>query len=146
MVLSTYKLPNDNVLIWLGTGGLWGKTQEVDNVLVLAGGDVLFLRTVKTLPLYEEKVMEDIRNLTYKDIVAKYELPASEELVLQLKEGLKAGKYPPVVENAKSRVAEFRSMISAYISEISQLRDKEEWIRQLKEIVEECNRQILLRV
>ena len=51
MVLFKYKLPNGNVLIWLGTGETWGRSEGVDNVLILEGGDVLFLKTTKVIPI-----------------------------------------------------------------------------------------------
>jgi hypothetical protein len=75
MVLSRYKLPNDNVLIWLGTGGMWGKTKGVDNVLILAGGDVLFLETTKMISLHDQAFREDLaqeRMAEYKGMIFEY--------------------------------------------------------------------------
>jgi len=143
MVLSKFKLPNDNVLIWLGTGGLWGKTEGVDNVLILAGGDVLFLETIKTIALHDEVIREDIANLSCEAIIAKYELPVGVELIQDLKDGLETGKYPPTNQNLQDWIVEFKGMILAYIAKISQLKDPEERIRQLEAIRRECEKQIL---
>lgn len=143
MVLFKYKLPNGNVLIWLGTGETWGKSKGVDNVLILEGGDVLPLKATNVISLWKEEVKEDIKNLEYEEFAKKYELPTNGELWRELKQGVKMGKYPPFREDAEKRVKDFRNMISAYITNISQLKDPEEKIRQLEAIMEECRREIL---
>lgn len=71
MVLFKYRLPNGNVFIWLGTGGIWGRSKGIDNVLILYGGDVLMLETVKTIPLWKKEVVEDVNNLSYEEFVKK---------------------------------------------------------------------------
>lgn len=104
MVLSKHELPNGNIFIWLGKGGIWGKGGEkesIDNVLILAGGEVLFLKTVKVLPLYEEKVKEDIKILKYEEFMAKYELPFNVDLWKDLKQGAESGEYPPFLKMSK---------------------------------------------
>ena len=143
MVLTKYKLPNGNVLIWLGRGGIWGKSEGVDNVLVLAGGDVLFLKTVKIIELYKEKVREDIKSLSREEFAKKYEIPGNGDLWKELKEGVKTGKYPPFLENLEERISDFKSMISLYITNILQIEDPDEKIRQLEEIIDKCRRNIL---
>lgn len=142
MVLTKYKLPNDNVLIWLGRGGIWGKSEGVDNVLVLAGGDVLFLQTSKILELRREEVREDIKNLSYEELAKKYELPGNGDLWKELKEGLETRKYPPFVEKTENRISDFKGMISSYIWNISQLKDPREKIRHLEEIIDDCRSHI----
>ena len=44
MIQGKFELPNGNIFIWLGEH----KIHECENVLILAGGDVLFLREVKS--------------------------------------------------------------------------------------------------
>jgi len=108
MVLSKYRFSNGNIFIWLGKGGIWGKGQEkggIDNVLILAGGEVLLLKTVKVLPLYEEKVKEDIKTLKYEDFIEKYDLPTDGDLWKDLKEGVESGEYPPFQKTIKARKA-----------------------------------------
>ena len=106
MVLSKYKLPNGNVFIWLGKGGIWEKSEGVDNVLILNGGDVLFLKTMKVLPLYEEKVKQDLKNLGHEEFVKKYELPADGDLLEDLKKGVITGEYPPFLTQLKKSQSE----------------------------------------
>ena len=142
MVLFKYKLPNGNVLIWLGRGGIWGESEGVDNVLILEGGDVLILKTIKAIPLWEDDIRKDIKNLSYEEFAKKYDLSTSRDLWIELKDGVKMGKYPPFLEKPEERAKEFRSMISAYITNISQLKDPEEKIRQLEAIITECHRKI----
>ena len=143
MVLSKYKLPNGNVFIWLGTGETWGRSSGVNNVLILEGGDVVSLKTTNVTPLWKEEVREDIKNLKYEEFAKKYELPANRDLWIELKEGVKKGKYPPFKEASEDRIREFKSMISAYIENISHLRDPDEKIRQLEAIIGGCYRKIL---
>lgn len=143
MVLFRYKLPNGNVLIWLGTGAGWGTSEGIDNVLALEGGDVLLLKTTRVISLWEEGIREDIKNLNYEDFVKKYELPVfPRDLWLELKEGVKTGKYPLFLENPIERINKFQAMISAYITSILQLRDPDEKIRQLEAIRDETTRKI----
>ena len=47
----------------------------MNNVLILVGGDVLFLRIDKILPLWKKEVQKDLVELDYKTFVEKYELP-----------------------------------------------------------------------
>jgi len=104
MVLSKQELSNGNVFIWLGKGGIWGKGEEsddIDNVLILSGGEVLFLKAIKVMPLYEEKVRQDIRTLKYEEFTAKYNLPANIDLWKDLKEGAESGEYPPFLKAAQ---------------------------------------------
>ncbi len=143
MVLFKYKLPNGNVFIWLGKGGIWGISEGVDNVLVLEGGDVLFLRTTKVISLNEKEVKEDIKNLNYDEFAKKYELSSNYELWNELKNGVEMGNYPPFLEKPNERIIEFQRMISAYIFNILQLKDPNEKIRQLEAIMGDCRRKIL---
>ncbi len=143
MILSKYKLPNGNTFIWLGTGGVWGKSEGVDNAIILAGGDVLFLKTVKSLPLYEEKVKEDIKTLSCEEFAKKYDLPTSVDLWKELKEGAEIGSYPPFLQNVEERMADTRNMISMYITNILDLKEPKEKIKQLETIMHECQNNIL---
>jgi hypothetical protein len=143
MVLSRYKLPNDNVLIWLGTGGMWGKTKGVDNVLILAGGDVLFLETTKMISLHDQAFREDLANLNPEAIITKYELPTNTELIQDLKYGLMTGRYPLINQNPQERMAEYKGMIFEYISRISLTTNREERIRQFEDIKREIESRIL---
>jgi len=138
MVLFKYRLPNGNVFIWLGTGRGWGGSEGIDNVLVLAGGDVLFLETRSVLSLAEEEVRKDLQKLGYEKFAEKYELPANGELWNELKAGVEEGRYPPILQNAKEEAKDFQTMISAYIANILNLRDPNERIRNLEAIIREC--------
>jgi len=95
-------LPNENVFIWLGKGGMWGESGGMDNVLILAGGDVLFLKTIKAISLLKEGVKEDIKNLSYKEFNKKYELPVNGEIWSELKRGVGGGRCPPFREIKRS--------------------------------------------
>ena len=51
MIAHKIKLPNGNMLIWLGNQPIY----ECENVLILAGGDVMFLKPARTLEVTELK-------------------------------------------------------------------------------------------
>jgi hypothetical protein len=95
MVLSEYKVENGNSIVWLGKGGIWGNGEkdEINNVLILAGGEVLFLKTVNALELYRKEVRDDIFALSYEEFIGKYDLPSNKELWSKLKEDVKSGKF-----------------------------------------------------
>lgn len=144
MIVDKYKLPNDNVLIWLGTGKGWAESGGIDNVLVLAGGDVLFLKTIKELPLNQKEVREDIKNLSHNKFVEKYEMPTDGGLWSELKKNVKMGKYPPHLASREERIRDYKNMLWMYIMNIvdSHL-EPEEQIQELKEIIKDCNMRII---
>lgn len=143
MVLSKYKLPNENVFIWLGKGGIWGESEGLDNVLILAGGDILFLKTIKCLSLSDHKLRDDMKNLSYEEFIKQYELPANGDLWKELNEGVKSGEYPPFLQNTKGWIKDIQNMMAAYIGNILKLKDPDEKIRQLEAIMEYCRRSLL---
>jgi len=69
MIVHKYKLPNGNTLIWLGDQPIYG----CDNVLVLAGGDVLFLNPVKSFRITD--IQKDMERLSRKEFFQKYDWP-----------------------------------------------------------------------
>ncbi len=69
MITAKFKLPNKNTLIWLGNQPIDG----CENVLILAGGDVLFLKPIKTYRISE--IQTDIKRLSHKQFFDKYEWP-----------------------------------------------------------------------
>ena len=72
MIEQKYELPNGNMSIWLGNQSI----HECDNVLILAGGDVLFLKTVERSG--SEKIRADIRRLNKADFLNEYGWPNNE--------------------------------------------------------------------
>lgn len=54
----------------------------------------LFLKTVKILPLYDEKIKRDLSSLDYEEFISKYNLPSNVDLWKDLKKGIKSGEYP----------------------------------------------------
>jgi hypothetical protein len=97
MVLSKYDLPNECTIIWLGEGKVWGKGDgsNINNVLILATGEVLVLKTVYTFDLSKKAVKKDILNLHFEEFICKYGLPNNEELWAELKQRVESGKYGP---------------------------------------------------
>lgn len=88
MIASKYKLPNKNTLIWLGNQPIYG----CENVLVLAGGDVLFLKPFKTYQITD--IQRDIKELSHEQFFDKYEWPdnsSGNDLYLELG---KTDEYP----------------------------------------------------
>ena len=69
MIVHKYKLPNQNMLIWLGNQPIYG----CENVLVLAGGDVLFLKPAKSFRVRD--IQRDIEQLSQAEFLEKYEWP-----------------------------------------------------------------------
>jgi len=69
MIEHKYKLPNGNTLIWLGNQPIY----ECENVLILAGGDVLFLKPDRRLEV--KKLQQDMRQLDRQGFFDKYGWP-----------------------------------------------------------------------
>mgnify|MGYP000054418713 CR=1 FL=1 len=82
MIEARHKLRNGNFLIWLGNQPI----DRCEHVLLLAGGDVLFLQTVKTLPGNELRA--DLAALSQADFIKKRRWPnnsSSSELYQEVK-------------------------------------------------------------
>lgn len=83
MIEQKYKLPNGNIFIWLGNQPIHG----CEDVLILYGGDVLFLKTIRKES--SESIRKDIEKLEKSAFLDKYEWPHNESgngLYWELKE------------------------------------------------------------
>jgi hypothetical protein len=69
MIVNKLKLPNKNTLIWLGNQPIYG----CENILVLAGGDVLFLKPIKSFKVRD--IQRDMEQLSREKFFKKYEWP-----------------------------------------------------------------------
>ncbi len=132
-LIDKYRLPNDNILMWLGTSD-----QAVNNILILAGGDMLFLTALKTVSLSEDKTRNDIMTLDRKSFVEKYGAPVSPELWDDLKKGVESGEYPPFL--GTNALRDYRLMLGHYIGALSRAKDPETRIKILDEIIGDCLR------
>lgn len=133
LLIDKYRLPNNNIFMWLGTSD-----QAVNNILILAGGDMLFLTALKTVSLSEDKTRNDIMTLDRKSFVEKYGAPISHELWEDLKKGVESGEYPPYLGTNATR--DYRSMLRDYIGALSRVKDSETRIKILDEIIGDCIR------
>lgn len=69
MIQQKWELPNGNTLIWLGNQPI----HDCENVLILASGDVIFLRTHRRED--GARISNDIANLTKDDFLNAYGWP-----------------------------------------------------------------------
>jgi hypothetical protein len=69
MIVNKFKLPNKNTFIWLGNQPIFG----CENVLILSGGNVHFLKPVQTYKIIE--IQGDIEQLSRRDFFIKYQWP-----------------------------------------------------------------------
>lgn len=98
MIVHKYKLPNGNTLIWLGNQPIY----ECENVLVLAGGDVLFLKPLKTFRVRD--IQSDIEQLSHQEFFEKYDWPdnsSGNDLYWELQ---KADEYPDFLNGKTCRL------------------------------------------
>ena len=72
MIEQKYKLPNGNIFIWLGNQPIY----DCENVLILSGGDVLFLKRVRKER--SEIIREDMNKLEKDEFLDKHEWPHNE--------------------------------------------------------------------
>ena len=95
MALFKYNLRNGNVLIWLGTGEGWNESEGIDNVMITHGGNLLFMKTVKSLSILKDDIKSDLSNLSHEQFSEKHNVSVSKELLEDLKKGLAEEDYPP---------------------------------------------------
>ena len=72
MIANKYKLPNGNTLIWFGNQPIY----DCENVLILAGKEVLFLKTVKEFSLSD--IHRDMEKLGHDKFFKEYDWPHRE--------------------------------------------------------------------
>lgn len=111
--------------------------------MVLNGGDVLFLKTSKTLALWDEKVRQDIVTLGHDEFLKKYDVPMSFELWKDLKEGLQNGEYLPLEKSAERRFTELGRAVSADLGRILAMADVKKKVVLLREIISQIEYKIM---
>ena len=149
-------LPNDNVLFWLGSYD----DRTLNNVLVLYGGRVLILKTIRKFDLNIKQTRNDILNMPIEDFIENYHLldynlileSIEEELdenkedyenkiieiIKEVKLGVKNKRYPPhMAQIGNIYITELKILIFKYIQKISGINPKD-MIHHLKKKIEEC--------
>jgi len=89
MIASRFKLPNGNTLIWFGNQPIY----DCENVLILAGKEVLFLKTVKQVSIGD--IRQDMETLGRARFLKEYGWPQNSsgyDLYRELKD---KKEYPP---------------------------------------------------
>ena len=89
MIVNKFKLPNNNTLIWLGNQPIY----ECENILILAGREVLFLKTIKEFNIAD--IQKDMEQLGHDKFFKKYGWPhnsSGHDLYWELKD---TEEYPP---------------------------------------------------
>ena len=95
MILDKHLLKNGNVLLWISGH----REDNIDNVLILAGGGVLLLKSIKHVSMLFESFRNELRILSFNDLVKKYKLEGYEDIYYDLIPELKSGNYPKYEEN-----------------------------------------------
>ena len=88
--MNKFELPNGNIFFYLGS-----KVDGIEHVLILKGGTVMFLKTVRTVHLWKNDVIHDIKHLQPEELADKYDIPADSDFLQDLKIGILEGEYPP---------------------------------------------------
>lgn len=137
MPIFKWKLPNGNTFIWFGRGIGWKESKDnIDNALILAGGDLLFLKTAEYLSLIDKEVERDIKNLSYEEFIKKYNLKTlKHELWMEIKNGLETGEYPAFLREIKNEIDDYEQMIYQYLNYLDEER--------LKKLKKACDKRII---
>ena len=156
MTIFKELLPNDNVFYWLGS---FDNTQ-INNVLILAGGELLILKAIRRINLNLEKTRNDLLNMDIKDFIDSYDLieylsiikdfvneikinkenyeKKIEEIIKDAKEGVKNELYPPysgTIKMHKNYIELYKDMIKKYLQNIHSTKD-------IKDIIKICEEKI----
>lgn len=95
MIINKYLLPNGNVLLWIPNR----REDNIDNVLILAGGEVLLLKSINHINMLYSYVRSDIKTLPFNELVKKYKLEGYEDIYYDLIKELREGNYPKYDKN-----------------------------------------------
>jgi len=95
MIENKFLLPNGNVLLWIP-----GKSKDkIENILILAGGDVLLLKSIKHISMLHSYYRDDVLSLPFNDFIKKYKLEEYKDIYYDLIKELKKGNYPTYDKN-----------------------------------------------
>lgn len=150
-------LPRDNVFIWLGSFD----NSQVNNVLILAGGEVLILKAIRRFDLSQVQIRNDLEKEEIEAFIEKYgliddvsiitefvvDLKNNKEdykrkitsIVEDLKKGVKNKKYPPftgVLQNLY--LNDFYQLTRLYLGKFCNSASSEHLIKDLMKIRDEC--------
>jgi len=142
LIQSKYKHPNGNVFLWLGSGSGIEKNLDIDNVLILDGGEVLLLKSVMSIPLYNQDVISDFRNEESSILAEKYGIPITRGFIEELKNGVANDAYPPFKQPLNDRFTTFKNMISMYIQHLKNLRSIDDATKHLEDVIDMCHKEI----
>jgi len=154
-------LPRDNVLIWLGSFD----NSQVNNVLILNGGDVLILKAIRRFDLNQQHIRNDILNMDIDEFVTNYnllnfeaiktdfevELDNNKEdlewkiksIVEMVKEGVRNKKFPPYIGTMHNRYFhDFNDLTQHYLSKLHNSGDPDALLYALMEIRKKCEGKI----
>ena len=154
-------LPRDNVLIWLGS---FDNTQ-VNNVLILNGGEVLILKAIRRFDLNQQHIHNDILKMELDEFIENYDLLNFEaikndfeveldngegdlerkikSIVEMVKEGVRNKRFPPYIGTMHNRYFhDFNYLTQYYLSKLSNPGDPDSLLHALMEIREKCEEKI----
>lgn len=138
----SYWLPNDNRIIWAGHVPSSLGSEVIENILVLAGGDILFFHSPTKLSTYKPITINDIKDMKYTDFKDKYGISIDYNTWTFLKNELEEDKIPPYKYRLK--MSEYSNMINKYLSRIDSYENDEikykEFITIIKIIVKKMSR------
>jgi len=119
---QVYWLPNDNLVIWSGKTRSGGDSDQIDNILILAGGDILFFQPLDIISTYKQVVINNIKDMSYSEFKDKYGLNIDYNTWDFLKNELNTKKIPPYKYRLKR--IEYSKMINNYLTSISRYDDR----------------------
>ena len=122
IMAQAHWLPNDNLVIWSGKTRSNGDSDQIDNILILAGGDILFFQPLNTISTYKQTVSNNIKNMSYTEFKDKYKLNIDYNTWNFLKNELNTKKIPPY--QYKLKRTEYNKMINNYLTSISRYDDR----------------------
>lgn len=89
MILGKYELENGNTLFHLGS-----RKDEAEHALLLAGGELLLLKTVHKLELFKEDIINDLKSMELSEFAENYGVHTDIDLLKEIKRGFTEGDYP----------------------------------------------------
>ncbi len=95
MIVNKYLLPNGNVILWRPSK----REDNIENILILAGGGILLLKSIKHIDMLYSYIREDVLSLSLDELVKKYKLEGYEDIYSDLRKELNKGGYPTYDKN-----------------------------------------------
>ena len=125
-------------MIWLQNDGI----NDVNHILILYGGDILFLKTIKKFPTGEPKIRDAIKNLNSEQFFKLCNLPIKSHVSEIIRKWINEEKIPPYIAENNSKKGLNKEDIQEMLKKIDAMTNGDKKTKIFQYIIYECEKRL----